>query len=168
MRSAINKSIFILFLFLCACQRSNSLGEEDKARITEEVRTTLDNYYREIRQSGLLAEFKYLDSSREFHWTPPGFAQPIPFDSVATILKQNAGKLSMVDNSFESLTIEVVSREKVTYSGIILSLVMDTTGAINTLKLKENGVMVKRNEHWKLLSGQTEVLQNEPVLVRPF
>jgi hypothetical protein len=119
---------------------------------------TLDSYYNDIRKLGLTAEFKYLDNSSEFFWVPPGYSDAIAYDSVVTILKQNAPKYKSIDNSFDTLRIIPLSRELATYTGRLHSTMTDTADRIITFSLVETGILIKRPDGWKLLNGQTTIL----------
>ncbi len=143
--------------FVCSCESGLSQKEE-KAVITE-VQTTLSDYHRDIRESGLLAELKYLDSTSDFFWVPPGYASAISYDSVFKVLMQNAGNFRLIDNSFEKLDIYPISKTVATYTGRLKSVMSDHFGKIDSIKLIESGVMIKRREGWKLLSGQTSILK---------
>src|SRR5688572_16291641 len=119
----MTQTTFTLFaiLTIVSCRQPSPLTENEKARIIGDVRKTLDNYYNDIRKSGLTAEFQYLDNSSEFYWTPPGYTIPISYDSVATILNQNAQNYISVDNSFDTLKITPLSKEYATYTGRLTS-----------------------------------------------
>jgi hypothetical protein len=150
-------SVF-LFLTIASCTSSTSLTENEKEEITAEVRLALTNYNNDIRKSGLTAEFKYLDHSQDFFWVPPGSAIAISYDSVAEVLNQNASRFTSVDNAFSSLQIIPLSNELASYSGQLKSTMTDTSGVAVTVSLIETGVMIKRKEGWKLLHGQTTLL----------
>lgn len=145
-------------LTIASCQQPSSLTETEKARIAGEVRQTLDNYCTAVRRSGLTAEFQYLDNSSEFYWTPPGYTLAISYDSVAAILNQNARNFESVDNSFDTLKISPLTKEYATYTGRLISRMTDTLGQTTTFSLVETGVLIKREDGWKLLSGQTSIL----------
>jgi hypothetical protein len=76
-------SLAVLFLFSCS-QPDKSASNNADAR--NDIKTTIDNYYNDIRKEGLLAELKYLDSSREFFWVPPGFLNYAGYDSIAAAI----------------------------------------------------------------------------------
>ena len=145
-------------LTIVSCRQSTPLTETDKASIVSDVQKTLDNYYNDIRKSGLTAEFKYLDNSSEFFWVPPGYSCSISYDSVTAILKQNAPKYKFIDNSFDTLRIIPLNKELATYTGRLHSTMTDTSDKTMTFSLVETGVLIKRQEGWKLLSGQTSIL----------
>lgn len=147
----------VLFFYACS-EKYSSLSPEQKNTISKEVRQTLADYYSDIQKEGLLAEFKYLDSSADFFWVPPGFTYPLSFDSVATILRTNAPSYRSVVNSWDSLQIFPVSGALVTYSGKLHSTATDTSGKTYETALVESGVIIKRKGKWKLLCGQTSVI----------
>jgi hypothetical protein len=150
--------IYASILSLISCRQSGSMTEDEKAAIVADVRRTLDNYYNDIRKSGLTAEFKYLDNSAEFFWVPPGYPNAISYDSVAAVLNQNAGKFTHIDNTFDTLQIFAISRRYATYTGRLTSVMTDTSGQTRSFNLVETGVMTKKGDAWKLLSGQTSIV----------
>ena len=145
-------------LTIASCQQPSSLTQTEKARIVGEVRQALDNYCTAVRRSGLTAEFQYLDNSSEFYWTPPGYTMAISYDSVAAILNRNARNFKSVVNSFDTLRVTPLSEEYATYTGRLTSRMTDTLGQTTTFTLVETGIVVRREEGWKLLSGQTSIL----------
>lgn len=157
----MTQTTLVLFtiLTLASCRQSSSLTESEKVRIIEDVRETLDNYYADIRKTGLTAEFQYLDNSSEFYWTPPGYAISISYDSVAAILNRNASNYISVDNSFDTLRITPLSKEYAAYTGRLKSIMTDTSGRTTTFLLVETGVLIRREGRWKLLNGQTSILK---------
>jgi hypothetical protein len=157
----MTRSILILFavLAILSCRESIPLTENEKASVIKNVSQTLNNYYNDIRKSGLMAEFKYLDNSSEFFWVPPGYSHSISYDSVSTVLRQNAPKYKSIDNSFDTLQIIPLSKELATYTGRLNSTMTNTSGETMTFTLVETGVLIKRQDGWKLLSGQTTILQ---------
>lgn len=151
--------IFLLALvFSNSCKQGPpSLTDEQKGTLVMEIKETLDNYYADIKSGGLIAEFKYLDSTKDFSWMPPGYTKPISFDSVACILKANSGNYKEIDNSFENLNIEVLCEDSAVYSGKIRSIMTDTTNTPMTIYLNEKGKLIKRKDGWKLLNGETTI-----------
>jgi hypothetical protein len=137
------------------------LTEKEKATIITEVNMTLENYYSDIKKSGLTAEFNYLDNSPDFFWVPPGYSNAISYDSVAKILKQNAPKYKTIINKFETLEIIPLSSELATYTGKLSSNMTDTAGTTLTFSLVETGVLIKRANGWKLLNGQTTLINQK-------
>ena len=154
-----NNAVFAVLIFLVSCsgEQKPPLTEEEKGNIVLEVKEILDNFNAEIKEGGLTTEFKYLDNSKDFHWTPPGYQSSISYDSVANILKKNAANYKEIANQFESLTIDAISADTAIYSAKIISVLTDTTNNPLTIHLKEKGKLIKRKDGWKLLSGETTV-----------
>lgn len=145
----------ILFTFSC---RESLLTETEKAAIVEEVRLTLKHYHTDIKKSGLTAEFKYLDKSDDFYWVPPGYSSAISYDSVAAILKRNSLLYTSVENAFDTIRITALTKDLAEYTGRLHATMIDTTGQSMSFSLVETGLMIKRKDGWKLLSGQTAVI----------
>jgi hypothetical protein len=148
-----------ILLSLCACGHPDNFNAEKQQAVTDSARQTLHRYYETVKQEGLLAEFAYLDSSAEFFWVPPGYKSPLNFDSVATILRSNATKWKLIDNKWDSLRVIPLSPELASYTGILQSSMTDTAGVELTFKMIETGVLIKRTDGWKLLHGQTSMLE---------
>ncbi|MGB3080915.1 MAG: hypothetical protein WBB31_17670 [Saprospiraceae bacterium] len=151
-------SVFLIFSMVSCGQKSTVLSVKENEAIIDTIRQTLTLYYEDIKKDGLTAEFKYLDHSAEFYWAPPGFNAPISYDQVEKGVIQNAAKFKSVDNSWLSLRIDPLTPELASYTGTIHSIATDTTGQIGDYKLIETGLMIKRNDGWKLFRGQTSVL----------
>lgn len=152
--------IFLLILTIASCRQSTVLTENEKEKIIVDVKLTLNNYYNDIRKSGLTAEFKYLDNSKDFFWVPPGYSSSLSYDDIANAIKENALKYKSVDNSFDKLLIIPLSKVLATYTGQLSSTMTDTSGKVMRVSLVETGILIKRQDGWKLLSGQTSLLTN--------
>src|SRR5512139_1122758 len=151
--------ILSVLCLACSCNTQSELSQEARTRVASEIRTMLQRYDDEVRANGLLSEFAYLDSSDDFFWVPPGYSLPLSYDSVSTILRRNAGGLRMVDNMRDSLLVIPHSEFLATLTGALTSRIEGTTGNVTTVRLIETGLAVKRPEGWKLLSGQTTVIE---------
>jgi len=153
--------ILIAVLFLSACQEVDTFTEDEKEAVRSRVKQMLDDYYSAIRTGGMMAEFGYLDNSPEFFWVPPGYSSWISYDSVATVLKANAPAFSSVDNVWDTLRVDPLTREYATYSGTLYTTMTDTAGTVTRVSAIETGVVVKRKDGWKLLRGQTSLLPQD-------
>lgn len=154
-------SRMILLVLLAGCTtKPAKLSQEDNDRIRLEAETMLTEYNKAIESGGLLAEFDYLDSSSRFTWFPPGFNVWISYDSVSAILKYNAGKFKSISNTWDTLKIEPLTTELAAYSGVLTSESEDTSGNKTKVRLKETGTLIKRGNRWKLLTGQTAILDS--------
>jgi hypothetical protein len=157
--SACSFLLFALTVSLHSCHDRNAdLREEDRAKISEEVKDMLLNYAFDIKEKGLTAEFDYLDNSSDFFWAPPGYGRAISYDSVANILKTNADHFRAIENSYDSLSVIALKNDLAIYNALITSSVIDTEGSKSTVHLVETGVVIKRKNGWKLLSGQTSLI----------
>jgi hypothetical protein len=146
-------------LFFGSCQQDKTiLSQETRNGIIKDVRNTLEQYVSAIEEHGILAELNYLDHSPDFFWIPPGYEHPIYYDSVESVIKLNATRLKSVVNSFDSLQVIPLSERLAIYTGKMQSVTTDTSNQVTEVSLIETGVMIKRKDGWKLLSGQTSLL----------
>lgn len=159
-RASLTRHAILLFIFIAilSCQQSTTMTKDEIASIVMDVHKTLTNYYDDIRKSGLIAEFNYLDNSSEFFWVPPGYSSCISYDSVVHVLNENAPKFKYIDNTFDTLRIVPLSKEIATYTGRLHSTMTDSNGKVMTFQLVETGVLMKRKGGWKLVSGQTNIV----------
>ena len=79
----------------------------------------LKEYHAAIEKDGLTAEFQYLDHSADFFWVPPGYTSALTYDSVRTILTQNAKGFSAITFEWDTLQIFPLSEEIANYSGVV-------------------------------------------------
>lgn len=156
-------SIYILLLcmFAAACNTPapETTGYDKMADVTA-VKQMLDEYCKAIKEGGLTAEFQYLDSSADFYWVPPGYTSPLGYDTVAAMLKHNAPAYASVDSRYEGVHVVSLTKDIASYTARVSSAVTDTAGNTSVMQLLENGVAIKRTGGWKLLCGQTSVLQS--------
>ena len=159
---------FLIFTYLailfigCAPVDSKIESNEnafDPVRVEQEVRSTLDDYFAAVEEKGLLGEFDYLDDSDEFYWVPPGYQSALDFDSVATILRTNAPTLTTVKFEWINLEVYPLTEQYASYTGRLSSTTTDTSGKNFTFEMLETGIVVKRPEGWKILSGQSRVVK---------
>jgi hypothetical protein len=106
-----------------------------------------------------MGEFPYLDNSTDFYWIPPGYTNPISYDSVASILNSRATFYTSIQNGISNLVVTPLSPTLASYHGIVKSYTVDTAGVYGRYKLEENGIMIKRKDGWKLLQGQTSLIR---------
>ena len=150
---------FLLISFFCLSCGGADVSTGNNDRVRKEIKSTIDNYYNDIRRQGLLAEFNYLDSSEQFFWVPPGYLNYAGYDSIAAAIRRNAASLKLVDNHYDSLLIIPLTNEYAQFAILTISTIIDVQGDTSKTAFIESGVMVKRKEGWKFLSGQTSVLQ---------
>jgi hypothetical protein len=148
----------LILLALFCCNDPARLTENEKLKISDEVRETLKRCNDDIRQNGLSSELKYLDTSEHFFWVPPGYSSAISRDSVITAMKHNASLFKSIDQPFDTITIFPLTRDMVCYTGRIHSTMTDTSGKVFESWLWETALMIRRVDGWKLLSGQTSMI----------
>jgi hypothetical protein len=147
-------SVLVLLVLLLSC-RSGS----DSDGVRKDVKSTIDNYYSDIRKEGMLASLKYFDSSKQFFWIPPGYLNYVSYDSVAAAIRRSAPGLKSLNNHYDSLLIVPLSADHAQFAMRSISISVDTDGDSTTTAFIESGVMVKRSGGWKFLSGHTSILQ---------
>ncbi len=152
--------VLSLTLWIFCCQSGDrALTEGDKEAVVKEVTQFFENYFLAVKKNGLTAEFDYLDHSPDFFWVPPTYKVPISYDSVAEVLTLNAPRYISVQNSFDSLRVIPLTKGLATYTATLRSIMEDTAGNVSTLQLIETGIVIKRKDRWKLLNGQTSLIE---------
>lgn len=150
---------FTASLFILACNQSPPTKPPfNTARIETEVRTMLADYAEAQRQSGVLGELPYLDTTDAFFWVPPGYAQAINGDSVRAVLHKFTPMIRSVDGHWLALDVHPLSDSLAVYTGRLRATSISTAGDSTTYELLETGIVAKRVDGWKLLGGQTAVV----------
>lgn len=170
MKNRIKESCRVLLAAMSVCwlaacspqqqDESKTFTSEEKTQVSNEVVALLGAYNSDIREGGLMTEFKYLLESPDFFWVPPGYGSALSYDSVKTIITQNAPSLARVDNTWDTLRVVPLSKTSATYTGRLKSVVTDTSGQVFESTLLETGVLIKTSEGWKLLGGQSRIIEN--------
>lgn len=150
--------LFHIIILIISCNKVKDLNDSEKGQIIEDIKKMLDNYHMDIAESGLTAEFKYLDESSDFFWVPPGYESALSYDSVKKILESNAKAFHTIEFHWDTLQIFPLSKEIANYHGVVGGSMIDTAGVKSKILLIESGSIVKRNNGWKLLSGQSATL----------
>lgn len=145
-------------VFLLSCREPSHLTDSQKASVMDEVRSMLRNYSDDIRSKGLLAEFAYLDSSTDFFWVPPGFSSALSFDTVASMIKSNALLYQSVEITWDTVRIIPLTPDLASYTGRLSSITIANSGKVTRGSLVETGLVIRRNNSWKLLCGQTALV----------
>ncbi len=157
------KQIFgiVILMTLTSCSQADKLNESEKELIINDVIEMFGNYHNDIRQDGLTAEFKYLDQSTDFFWVPPGYKSTLSYDSVRKILEINAKSFQTIEFNWDTLQVFPLSDKIANYSGIVKGSMIDTSGIRSSVIIIESGTVIKRSDGWKLLSGQSAILNPE-------
>lgn len=148
----------LLVLLASGCNTPSSFTEAEQQRVTAEVDSMLHAYLDAMREGGLEAEFDYLDSTDAFFWVPPGYDSWISYDSVAAVLRAMAPTLRSTDYRWKSLRIDPISEDRAIYTGTLTGALTDTSGQVTNLSMIETGTVIRREDGWKLLNGQSALL----------
>ena len=161
-------SALLMLSTILACGNRNESNPADagarefsKSTVYVEVEKMLKDYQNAIKENGLLAEFKFLDQSDEFFWVPPRIDRALNYGEVADILTINAGRYQWIDNQWVKLEIFPLAPDIATYYGLVTSAMLDTAGQVSRFRLIESGTVIKRENGWKILCGQTSIVEEE-------
>lgn len=160
------KRLCVLLLtsgLLSSCNQYNPGPELESALDTERVRTevtaALHNYHDAMNEEGLMSEFEYLDSSSSFFWVPPGQNKGLSFEVIKPMIIRNSKALAQVNFQWKSLSVFPLSESIANFHGVVEGVLTDTSSAVNHVRLVESGTVIKRSDGWKLLSGQTALIE---------
>lgn len=162
-----NKLLLCVFTFLlligCAKEKKPipykaETEEFSRISVETEIRAMFDDYFSAIKEGGLSAEFDYLDDSEDFFWVPPGYQSALSYDSVKNVLTANGPQFQSIEFEWKSLRVIPLSATLGTYTGIVSGIMTDTAGVTIKVALIESGTIIKRQDGWKLLSGQSRNL----------
>lgn len=152
----LEKCFYIMVLFsLFSCRQSSEMATFNSDEIRLEVLQMFDDYHEAIKQQGLTGEFDFFDQSESFFWVVEGYTSPLSRDTIETILTANAQAFNTVDFHWDTLTIYPLSTSIASFTGKVGGTMVDTSGNSSSVSIIESGIVVKRDEKWKLLSGQS-------------
>lgn len=66
--------------------------------------------------------------------------------------------LLSVKMEWDTLQVFPLTNEIANYSGIVDGVMIDTSGIEARMSILESGTLIKREDGWKLLSGQSKIL----------
>lgn len=144
-----------LLLIVLASSGCSTVESTDGDTVVREVRTMFDAYKTSVERDGLMAEFAFLDSSEDFFWVPPGYSSPLSYDSVRSIVTQNAAQSRSMTLAWDTLRIIPLSADIAAYTGILRWNSEGHSGKMTATRMIETGVVVRRGGTWKILCGQT-------------
>jgi hypothetical protein len=154
--------VFLLLMFISFFSCNERAKEKFNAtNIEKEVKEMLLAYDDSVRKNGIEGELYFLDKSDAFYWVPPGYKYALHYDSIANILHEYATKYQYIDNVWKTLEIMPLSEKYASFSGVLNSTIITIENDTIHSVLFERGLVVKRNKNWKLLSGQTVVVDDE-------
>ena len=145
----------LLFIVILNTYGQKTLSNESKKAITLEIKQMFDNFHNDITKNGLTSEFKYLDTSPDFFWVPPGYTETLDYDTIKKILTDNSKDINFIEFSWEKINIYPLTKNIATYSGVVKCVQVDVNNNPMTFKLIESGTLIKRKDGWKFLSGQS-------------
>ena len=150
--------VVLIFAIGVGCQPAEQQVQRlDPVQVEEAVRTTLEAYFAATRENGPLAGLTFLDTSEQFFWVPPGYNSAIKRDSVVTVITSFAPAIQSIDNRWVNLEVHALDQHSAVFTGEVQSRSTDTAGSSTETLLLETGVMVLREDGWKMLCGQTRV-----------
>lgn len=83
------------------------------------------------------------------------------YDSVRAIPEAKAGAFTSVEFHWDTLRLFPLSPEIVNFTGIVSGEMVDTAGVRTSTSIIESGTLIRREDGWKLLNGQSAVLGEE-------
>ena len=151
--------LLIGFILFSSCQQAEKTKTDADSNIVQQVKSTLEEISDAIKMHGITAEFKWIDSSADFFWVPPGFESPLSYDSVAKIMRSNSGRFKQVEEKWDLLEIQPLGNDHAVFTGRITSRTMDTANHSQEHQVVETGIMIRKEDGWKLHCGHTSLIK---------
>lgn len=157
--------LFLTYAFLLTVTftsyAQHPLKVEEKESIIQEVKMMLENYHDDIVKDGIEDELKYLDSSSDFFWVPPGYNSALDYSTIKGILLANSKTINYIEFSWETIKIFPLTNKIATYTGIVKCVEVDTSNKAMNFQILESGTVIKRENGWKFLNGQSRILNKD-------
>lgn len=121
----------------------------------------LQQYYSDVSEKGLTAEFKYLDNSKKIFWNPPRYNSTLTYNDLIREVTNNSKIYKSLSYKWDTLNVFSLTNSIANYSGIVKGEMIDTLGRKTVVKLLESGSVIKRKNRWKILNCQTTIINME-------
>ena len=151
--------LLIGFILFSSCRQAEKTKTDADSNIVQQVKSTLEEISDAIKMHGITAEFKWIDSSADFFWVPPGFESPLSYDSVAKIMRSNSGRFKQVEEKWDLLEIQPLGNDHAVFTGRITSRTVDTANHSQEHQVVETGIMIRKGDGWKLHCGHTSLIK---------
>jgi hypothetical protein len=149
-------SIVIVLLSLLSCQQ-----HVDKEAVKEEVLLMFQDYYQKMSENGAKSGIEFLDNSPDFFWAPPGFNIALSYDSTFSLIWNNPE--IRYEYQWDTVQVFPISQNLASFTGILRQTGSDSTGNETVFLILESGSVIKRSDGWKLLNGQSRIIDTSPV-----
>lgn len=155
------KTIYFILLgliTLISCTEQDENDTENQKTDTKEIRSFLHAYHDAVNHYGVKAELNFFDSSEQFFWIPPGYAEALNFDSVKSILLIADDAIRQTNFEWESLHVQFVEDNVASFNGVVKGTITDTSNLTININQIKSGLLIKRKDGWKILNGQSTTL----------
>lgn len=151
-------SLFLM-CFLCTAftcgEKPLKMNEEEKSEIVKAVKDMTANYFRDFYTRSIDTVLSHYDTSSSFFWaiTPDTIA--LKRSAMVTMHRHALKDYTKFDGYWSNIKVEPLTNELAMYHGTYHVNTEDKSGKKGTITGVETGVMVKREDGWKYLAGQT-------------
>ena len=151
------KHLLLITLIVCGSACQTTVEDVNLDRIAQESKAMLVAFHDSINQTDLMAEFAFLDSTSAFYWIPPGYNYAIGYDSIRNILIESNRQLQSVYFDWDTLDVFPLSKDYCNFRGVVHCEMTGQDSVKQIFNVIESGTLVKRDDGWKMLSGQSRV-----------
>ncbi len=137
-------------ILLQSCQKSRRVSESERAQMLNQIQQMLDTHSQSVESEGLQGSLKFLHNSPEFRWTYQGSS--FSYDTLVSRIKSDQAKYQSVHLQWDSLVIEPLTSERVSFSARYRESIRDTTGKESLLSGLVKGELIHLSDGWKFHS----------------
>jgi ketosteroid isomerase-like protein len=151
-------SLFLVCFFLTAftCgEKSLTVSKQDKSEIEKAVKQMTANYFKDFYTRNVDSVLKHYDTSACFFWSITPDTIPMKRGAMVTMHRHAIRDYVKFDGYWSDMRVEPLTRDLAMYHGTYHVYTEDKSGQKGKIMGVETGVMIKREDGWKFLAGQT-------------
>ena len=154
MRHLMSLVVVAAVLLFQGCQKSGRFTDTERNQILNQIKLMLDAHSKSVESEGLQGSLKYFHNSPEFRWTYQGSS--FSYDTLVSRIKSDQAKYQSIQLRWDSLSIEPLTSERVSFSALYRESIRDTTGKESLLTGWVKGELIYFSDGWKFHSGQVQ------------
>jgi hypothetical protein len=145
---------FFLLAFTCG-EKPLTLSDNDKSDIVKAVKDMTSKYFMDFYTHNVDSVLRHYDTSACFFWaiTPDTIA--MKRSAMVTMHRHAVKDYTKFEGYWSDMRVEPLTNELAMYHGTYHVLTEDKDGHIGKIMGVETGIMIKREDGWKYLAGQT-------------
>ncbi|MCU0373181.1 MAG: nuclear transport factor 2 family protein [Ignavibacteria bacterium] len=144
----------LLTAFTCG-EKTLKLDDSERAEIVEAVKSMTSRYFEDFHANNVDTVLRHYDTSACFFWSITPDTIALKRSAMVTMHRHAIKDYAKFEGYWSNIQVEPLTKELAMYHGTYHVNTEDKGGKKGKITGVETGVMVKREDGWKYLAGQT-------------